>query len=208
LVTVEVTGATTRHLAVASMLVLALGCGGQTHGTGHGSQASAGFASVRAARAELLAAREALGRVEAEARDGRADALALRSGRSAFDAAYARDQHVLATFLTVALNERPGAPETREALGFYADAAVANARILLDRGGEARRAVEVLEDTDRLFRALNLPIPNDLGEALVGARRAQATPPTATPTPPRESASLARPHRRTARSHRSTAAAD
>jgi len=197
-----VTGATTRHLAVASVLVLAFGCGGQPRGTGHGSQAIAEFARVRAARADFVAAREALDRVQAEAWEGSADAEAVRRAQSAFNAAYTRDQKVLATFLTVALNERPGEPETREALGLYADAAVANARIILDRGGEARRAVEVLEDADRLLRALNLPVPNDLAATLVEARRAQGSPPTATPTPPRESASLAHPHRRTARSRR------
>lgn len=196
------TGATTRHLAVASVLVLAFGCGGQTRGTGHRSQAIAEFARVRAARAEFVAGREALDRVQAEAREGSADAEAVRRAQSAFNAAYTRDQKVLAAFLTVALNERPGTPETCEALGLYAGAAVANARIRLDRGGDARRAVEVLEDADRLFRALNLPVPNDLATTLVEARRAQGSPPTATPTPPRESASLARPHRRTARSRR------
>jgi hypothetical protein len=71
---VGVTRATTRHLAVASVLALAFGCGGQTRGTGHGSQASAEFARVRAARAELLAAREALDRVQAEALEGSVDA--------------------------------------------------------------------------------------------------------------------------------------
>jgi hypothetical protein len=208
LAAVEVTRATRRHLAVASVLVLALGCGGQTPGTGHGSQAIAEFARVRAARAEFVAAREALDRVQAEAREGRADAEAVRRAQSAFNAAYTRDQKALAAFLTVALNERPGTPETREALGLYAEAAVANARLLLVRDGNARRAAEVLHDADRLFRALNLPVPNDLAAALVEARRAQASPSTATPTPPRASASLARPHRRTAGSRRQAPAAD
>lgn len=196
------TGVTTRHLAVASVLVLAFGCGGQTRATGRASRAIADFARVRAARAEFVAARGALDRVQAQALEGSADAEAVRRAQSAFNAAYTKAQKALAAFLTVALNERPGAPETREALGLYADAAVANARILLDRGGEARRAVELLQDADRLFRVLNLPVPNDLAAALVEARRAQGSPPTATPTPPRESAPLARPHRRTARSHR------
>ena len=195
-------GSTTRHLTVGSALALAFACGGQTRGTGYGSQANAELARVRAARAEFVAARQALDRVQAEAREGSVDAEAIRRAQSAFDAAYTRDQKVLAVFLTVALNQRPRAPETREALGLYADAAVANARILLDRGGQARRAAEVLEDADRLFRALNLPVPNDLAAALAEARRAQASSPTATPTPPRESASLARPHRRIGRSHR------
>jgi hypothetical protein len=202
LAAVEVTGVTSRHLAVASVLALAFGCGGQTHANGHGSQATAEFGRVRAARAEFVAASEALDRVQAEAREGRVDAEAVRRAQSTFTVAYTRDQKVLAAFLTVALNERPGEPETREALGLYADAAVANARIVLDRGGDARRALEVLEDADHLFRALNLPVPNELAATLGKARRAQGSPPTATPTPPRESASLARPYRRTARSRR------
>jgi hypothetical protein len=202
LAAVGVTGATTRHLAAASVLVLAFGCGGQSRGTGHGSQAIAEFARVRAARAEFVAAREALDHVQAEARGGRANAEAVRRAQSAFNAAYARDQKVLGAFLTVALNERPREPETREALGLYADATVVNARILLDWGGDVGHAVGLLEGAEHLFRALNLPVPNDLAATLVEARRAQGSPPTATPTPPRESAPLARPRRRTARPRR------
>ena len=202
------TGVTTRHLAVASVLVLAFGCGGQTRGTGHSSQAIAEFARVRAARAEFVAVREALDRVRVEAREGSANAEAVRRAQSAFNAAYTRDQKVLAAFLTVALNERPTSPETLEALGFYADGAVSNARLLLDRGGDASRAIEILEGAERPFRALGVPLPHDLAVTLVEARRAQGSPPTATPTPPREPASLARPRRRTARSHRKTDAAD
>ncbi len=202
LASVRVTGAATRHLAVASVLALAFGCGGQTPGTGHGSHENVDFARVRAAGAELVAAREALVRVQAEAQAGSADAEAVRRAQVAFNQAYITDQKALAAFLTVALNERPLRPEAREALGLYADAAVANARILLDRGGDVGRAVGLLEGAERLFRALNLPVPGDLAATLLEARRVQGSPPTATPTPPREAPSGARRHRRTTRSHR------
>lgn len=196
------TGIATTHLAVASALVLVFGCGGQTRGTGHGSQESAEFARVRAAHAQLVAAREALDHVQAEAQAGSTDAEAVWRAQSAFNQAYTRDQKVLAAFLTVALNEKPAKPETREALGLYADAAVANARILLDRGGDARHAVASLEGAERLFRALNLPVPSDLAATLVEARTFQGSPRTATPAPTRAAPSAARPHRRTASSHR------
>lgn len=198
----RVSGVAICHLAVASFLVLACGCGGQTPGAGQGPQENAEFGRVRAARAEFVAAREALDRVQAEAKAGSADAETVRRAQSAFNQAYVRDQKVLAAFLTVALNEGSSKPETREALGFYADAAVTNARILLDRGGDAGRAVGLLEGAERLFRALNLPVPGDLATTLLEARRVQGSPPAATPTPTREAPSVARPHRRSVRSHR------
>jgi hypothetical protein len=165
------------RIAAAVVLVFALGCGDRPRAV-----TSSEFARVQAARAEFAAAREALDRTRAEAQGGQADAV--RRARSEFSAAYEKYQRVLAGFLTVAVNESPATPETVEALGLYADAAVSNARILLDRGGDADRAVATLEDTERLFRALDVPVPHDLSTTLERARRAQASPPAATPTAP------------------------
>jgi hypothetical protein len=171
------------RLALVAALALALACGNGARGVARRSAASAEFAAVKAARSELLAARDALERSQAEARSVGADTDALRLARSAYDAAHTREQRVLAAFLTVALNERPSDPETREALGFYADGAVANARVILERGGDARRALETLESAERPFRALGLSVPNDLAATIQQARRLQANPPTTTPTP-------------------------
>lgn len=165
-----------RVVAVA-LLVLTLGCGDRP-----GAQTSSEFARVHVARAELAAARATLDRARAEAQGEKADAV--RRAQLDFSAAYERYQKVLAGFLTVALNESPANPETLEALGLYADAAVSNARILLDRGGDANRAVTVLEGAERLFRALDVSVPRDLTATLERARRVQASPPAATPTVP------------------------
>jgi len=165
-----------RVVAVA-LLVLAPGCGERPR-----AQTSSEFARVQVARTQLAAARATLDRARDEAQGEEADAV--RRAQSEFGAAYERYQKVLAGFLTVALNESPASPETLEALGLYADAAVSNARILLDRGGDANRAVTVLEGAERLFRALDVPVPRDLVATLERARQIQAGPPAATPTVP------------------------
>jgi hypothetical protein len=158
---------------------------------------------VQDARAELAAASKALDRARAEARVGRTDAGAVRRAQSEFGTAYAKYQKVLAGFLTVGLNERPASPETLEALGLYADAAVSHARILLDRAGDANRAIVTLEGAERLFRAVGVPVPNDLAATLERARRIQASPPSASPTvPAADAASGGAHHRRPARSPR------
>lgn len=172
-----------RCLALVTVLALALACGNGARGIARRPAPSAEFAAVKAARSELLAARDALERSQAEARSVGADTDALRLARSAYDAAHAREQKALAAFLTVALNERPSDPETREALGFYADAAVANARFILELAGDPRRALETLESAERPYRVLGLPVPDDLAATIQQARRLQASPPAATPTP-------------------------
>lgn len=197
-------GAIAARLAAIALLVLAFGCGDRPRGTGHRAhQTSSEFARVQVARAELAVARERSDQARAEAQGGKADADAVRRAQSEFGAAHERYQKVLAAFLTVALNERPASPETLEALGLYADAAVSNARILLDRGGDANRAIAGLEGAERLFRALGVPVPHDLAATLERARRVQASPPTATPTmPARDTASGGPRQRRSARSRR------
>ena len=184
------------RIAAAVVLVLALGCGDRPRAV-----TSSEFARVQAARAEFAAARATLDSTRAETQGGDADAV--RRARSEFGAAYERYQKILAGFLTVAVNESPASPETVEALGLYADAAVSNARILLDRGGDANRAVTTLEDAERLFRALDVPAPHDLATTLKRARRVQASPPAPTPTAPAAKGPLAGARQqRTARSRR------
>ena len=196
-------GPVTHRLAAAALLVLAFGCGGQSPGAARQAQPSAEFAKVKTARAELATALGALERAQAEPRAGGVDSEAVWQARSGFDSAHARYQKTLAAFLAVALNERPANPETREALGLYADAAVANARIFLDRAADGRRALEVLEGAERPFRALGLAVPTELAATIEEARRVQGSPPTATATPTtRNRASQGPRHRRPARSHR------
>jgi hypothetical protein len=171
------------RLAAATLLLLAVGCSGDNRNGGSRSEARAAFAVVQAAHSDLITARAVLGRCEAAGSPGGTDTGALQQARSAYDAAYQREQKVLAAFLTVALNERPSEAETREALGFYADAAVDNARIILERSGDAHRALETLETAAHPFRTLGIPLPTDLAATIEEARRVQSSPPTATPTP-------------------------
>jgi hypothetical protein len=166
-----------RHLVVAGTLTFA--CSGPRPGDGRTQEFKAQFARVRSARAELVAARKALDR--AGSGGAAPDAGALRRAQAAFEAAYTRDQKLLAAFLNVALNERPSSPQTREALTLYTEGAVENARYFLDWAGDGRRAVEVLEAAERCYPMLGLPIPADLSTTLAQARRFQATPPTPSP---------------------------
>lgn len=167
------------HLAVAGTLVFA--CCGPQPGDGRTQEFKGQFARVRSARAELVAAREALDRARAGTRGAAPDAGALRKAQAAFEAAYTRDQKLLAAFLNVALNERSDSPQTREALALYTESAVENARYFLGRAGDGRRALEVLEAAERCYRALGLPIPADLATTLTQARRFRATQPAPSP---------------------------
>jgi hypothetical protein len=176
-------GASVSRLVLASPVVLALACGGPVPRTHEGIGAREGFAKVEAARAQFVAARQALERAEAEVGQRTANDAALWQARSAFDRAYATEQRTLAAFLTVALNEWPDAEETHKGLSLYAASAVDNARMLAERGGEAGRALEVLERAEQLFLASGLLPPHRLTAALAEARRPWASDPTPSAPP-------------------------
>jgi hypothetical protein len=169
------------------LLVLATACGGRPEPASGRFDAAAEFAKVTAAHAQFAAARDRLERAQAPGPPGTSGGTALsREAAAAYDAAFTRDQLALAAFLNQALNVAPDRPETREALGWYADAAVANARYLLDRGGDARQALEPLTAAARAYGALGLPVPARLAAAEQEARRPPApaaTPTTAAPAP-------------------------
>ncbi len=163
------------------MLVLAAACGSRPEPASARFDAAAEFAKVTAVHARFAAARDRLERAQAPGPSGPpgGDAL-VRDAAAGYDAAFTRDQLVLAAFLNQALNLAPERPETREALGLYADAAIANARFLLDRGGDARQALEPLTAAERAYNALGVPVPARLAAAAAEARRPPA--PAATPT--------------------------
>jgi hypothetical protein len=176
------------------MLVLAAACGGRPEPASARFDAAAEFAKVKAAHAQFASARDRLERAQSQAssRSGSPGEVALvREAAAAYDTAFARDQLVLAAFLNQALNLAPERPETREALALYAEAAVANARFLLDRGGDARQALEPLTAAERAYNTLGAPVPARLAAAVAEARRPPA--PTATPT---ATAPAPRPRRR------------
>jgi hypothetical protein len=162
-------GGIARGSVTTGMLLLAVCCAARRQVAEPSGAARFRLADVIAAHGEFVAAENALAGIEA--RGGGADPRALRAARARFDAAYEHDQKVLAVFLTLAVNERPNAHETREALRLYEQRAVANARWLLDHGGDPARALHVLESAERPFRALGVALPPELAAALADARR-------------------------------------
>ncbi len=192
-------GRLARRLGGAVAIAGIAACGGRSDGVPAGFDVATEFARVRAAQGDLTAARERLDRARAEAAAGpaaaaRGTASAL-DAQAAFDRAYARQQRALAVFLNRALNAAPGRPETRAALALYADSAVANARFLLERGGDRAQAIRILDPPQRAYRALGLQPPPELAATLDEARRAPAATPTPLPT-------VAEPGRRRRRPHR------
>ncbi len=171
-----------RRLVISGTLVFGLACGAKPPSDGRTPEAQAGFARVKAARADLVAARQALDRTHAEIAGGAGDASVLRQAQAAFETAYTRDQKLLAAFLNVALNDSPDSPETREALALYAESAVENARFFLHQARDGHKAVQALEPAERCYRVLGLPVPGDLAATLAEARGFQASPPTPPPT--------------------------
>ncbi len=168
----------TASLLISTVLLsLAAACGAP-RGRGAGD-ARARLAEIRAGQAEVAAAREALDRARAGGES--VDPGALRLIEAAYEAAYSKQQRSLAAFLNAALNERPDAPETLEALGIYTAAAVRNARFFLDEARDGGRALEVLEPAARCYRALGLPLPSPLAGTLAEAGRFLASPPTPAP---------------------------
>ncbi len=156
-------------MIASGILLFVLSCGGDGAGAPPGGGTSASFARVQEAHEGFVAA--SAGLAEAEARSASEDPEVLRAARAGFDAAYRREQKVLALFLTFALNERPHSRETLEALALYAKSATANAGLLLRRGGDPARAVECLEGAERAFRALGLPPPPEVVRGLAEARQ-------------------------------------
>ena len=165
-------GHSTRELLLASTLLLTIACGARGRsGAGDGGTAGA-LARLQAAHRDFAAAGAALADVEAQGAGAAPSAVA--AARARFDTAYEGEQKALAVFLTLAVNERPTARETREGLELYATRAVELARLLLGRGGDPARAVAVLEGAGQPFRALGLPPPAELVACLREARQRQA----------------------------------
>ena len=124
--------------------------------------AAAEFARVTAAHAEFVSARERLDRAQASAPPGTQEGTPPScAGRVGFDAAYARDQQLLAAFLNRGAQPRarPG-PRRAEALALYADAAPSNAAPSSSaRGGDAQRALEPSTPRSAPTAALGIPVP-------------------------------------------------
>ncbi len=175
---------------LASAAALAAACGRAPSESPSGFDVAAEFAKVTAARATAAAAR---GRLAATPVPGGGDAHAE------FDAAYARSQRLLARFLTVALNEAPGRPETKAALDLYAGDAVANANYAFEHDGNRTAALADLARARRAYEALGVAAPPAVAAAIDRLGREPRPTPTVSPAPaPGAGARPSRRHRRPA----------
>lgn len=137
---------------------------------------------LRTARTSLADARRGL----AAAETGGDDAAARRrvvEARAVFERAYRRYQSLLAAFLENALTERPRAASTRDALSWYTDEAVINARETLARGGDPARVESSLATVVRYHDLAGVPLPPTLARVRAEARQAARgrSTPAATP---------------------------
>ncbi|HVN77173.1 MAG TPA: hypothetical protein VMT19_12705 [Thermoanaerobaculaceae bacterium] len=174
----------TGHRARGLLAAIALSCGGHSADTPSGFDVAAEFARVTSLRAELSSSRARLDGMSAPPRGD--DPAALRDAQAAFDASYARSQRALARFLTVALNEAPSRPETRNALDLYAADAEANARYVRDHDGAPGPALRDLMRARRAYVGLGVPVPPGLDAALAELEHVPAPTPAAAgaPVPP------------------------
>jgi hypothetical protein len=136
---------------------------------------------LRTARATLAVARSGLTAAEAGGDDAAARGR-LVEARAVFERAYRRYQSLLAAFLENALTERPRAASTRDALSWYTEEAVINARETLARGGDPARVESSLATVVRYHDLAGVPLPPDLARVRADAR--QAARGRTTPTTP------------------------
>jgi hypothetical protein len=137
---------------------------------------------LRTARASLSDARSGLAAAEAGA-DAAKSQPSVIEARASFERAYRRYQSLLAAFLENALTERPRAASTRDALSWYTDEAVINARETLARGGDPGRVESSLATVARYHDVAGVEPPLNLARARADARQAAraGTNPTAPP---------------------------
>lgn len=161
-------------VTIAAMAGLALGCG-EKKAKGPVFDIAGEFAKVKAARTALTDARgrletlrgkladlQKLPRLTPEQSAEKTQLEAqLKEAQKVFDDAFNEDQSQLSAFLNVVLNDETlrAAPQTRQALDLYAEEALVNARDFMDRAGDYRRAIELLETAEGYFTAVNLSPP-------------------------------------------------
>ena len=172
------------RMVVGVVASLAIACSDKPIQPSPAVDGGAGLTRIRTTRADLQRAwdaRDAL-RNELEALPAGQRLTADETARKAelagkmtlaetqFEAAYGADQSALADFLNEALNSQPKADSTLEALRLYSDSALRNARDFVDRSGDYRRAVELLETATSYYDAVGAGAPEDLTAALARAR--------------------------------------
>lgn len=137
---------------------------------------------LRTARASLADARSGLAAAEAGGDDAAARGRVVEA-RATFERAYRRYQSLLAAFLENALTERPRAASTRDALSWYTDEAVINARETLARGGDPARVESSLATVVRYHDLAGVPLPPALARVRADARREALSGTTPAPPP-------------------------
>ena len=173
-----------RMVALGVTACFAAACSGKNTAPSPAVDGGAGLARIKAARADLQRAWDARDSLRAEldalpaGQRMTAEETARKtelSGKMSlaeaqFEAAYSADQSALAEYLNEALNTQPKAASTLEALRLYSDSALRNARDFVDRSGDYRRAIELLETATSYYDAVGAGVPEDLTAALASAR--------------------------------------
>jgi len=138
---------------------------------------------LRTARASLSDARSGLAAAEAGCGAAAESQGRVIEARATFERAYRRYQSLLAAFLENALTERPRDASTRDALSWYTDDAVINARETLARGGDPGKVESSLATVARYHEVAGVEPPLKLARARADARQAArgGTNPTAPP---------------------------
>jgi len=173
-----------RMVVLGVAACLAAACSGKPAQPPPAADGSAGLARIRAARADLERAWDALDalrdelgalgagqRLTADETSRKAELIGkVKLAEAQFEAAYSADQSALAEFLNEALNARPKSDSTLQALRLYADSALRNARDFVDHSGDYRRAIELLETARSYYEAVAAGPPEDLAAALASAQ--------------------------------------
>jgi small-conductance mechanosensitive channel len=171
-------------LPVLMVTFVLAACGGKSQKGKTTFDAAAELAKVKAARSTLTEARSQLATLRSELDTLNAEHRLsaeqeahkkeleeqVKQAQKKVDDAFSIDQQTLADFLNVALNEMPDAPETREGLKLYADAAVHNAREFVANNGDYAKAIDILTTAKGYFEAVSAPIPAELTQELEQAK--------------------------------------
>lgn len=176
----------TTAVVILALTVL-FGCAADSEKKAASPDIAAEFVKVQQARSALEAARSSLeavraelnalmakGRLSAEETERKAELESrLSAAERAFEEAYDKDQSVLSSFLTFALNDDAlkSAPQTRQALRLYADEALLNARDRVDKSGDYAKAIEILQTAESYYEFAELAVPQDLRESREQAQR-------------------------------------
>jgi hypothetical protein len=179
---------TSRILPCVLMVALAVGTGIGCQGGGEGEQTvskeelvqqlagmTQGYDALQQARQELEALRSELAELEATPEATRSPEQQARfeelqaevaSRDTANAEAYDDLQTKLASFLTIALNDFPQAPETLDGLRIYSEEAMVYAADAVAKAGDYKKAIDQLEMARGLYEQIGQPVYQPLEERI------------------------------------------